>query len=45
MSALERNPEVPASNPDEDIGPDTDWRGIPRGPTQLSWRLEFPEAI
>ena len=42
--ALERNPEVLASNPDEDLGPSTDWRGISRGPSQLAWRLDFPEA-
>ena len=44
MSALERKPEVPASAPDEDIGPGTDWRGITRGFSQLTWRLDFPEA-
>ena len=32
MSALERNSEVPALTPDEDLGPDSDCRGIPRGP-------------
>ena len=41
---MERNPEVLASNPDEDLGPSTDWRGISRGPSQLAWRLDFPEA-
>ena len=44
MSALERKPQVPASAPDEDLGPSTDWRGIPRGPSQLTWKLAFPEA-
>ena len=44
MSALEGNPEVPASAPDEDLVPGTDWSGIPKGPSQLSWRLDFPEA-
>ena len=44
MSALEGNTEVPAATPDEDLGPGTDWRGIPRGPSQLTWRLDFPEA-
>ena len=29
---------------DEALGPCTDWRGIPRGPSQLAWRLDFPEA-
>jgi len=28
----ERKPEVLASAPDEDLGPGTDWKGIPRGP-------------
>ena len=44
MSALERNPEVPASVSDEDLGPGKDWRGIPRGASQFAWRLDFPEA-
>ena len=44
MSSLERKPEVVASAPDEDLGPGTDWRGIPRGPSQLAWRLDLPEA-
>ena len=44
MSALERNPEVPASAPDEVLGPDADWKGLPRGPSQLAWRLDFSEA-
>ena len=44
MSALERKPEDPDSAPDEDLGPDTNWKGILRGPSQLSWRLDFPEA-
>ena len=44
MSALERNPEVLASAPDEELGPGTDWRGIPRNPSQLAWKLDFPEA-
>ena len=30
--ALERNPEVLASNPDEDLVPGSYCRGIPRGP-------------
>ena len=45
MSAVERNPEVPITDPDENLGPSTDWRGILRGPSQLSCRLDFPEAI
>ena len=44
MSALETNPEVPASNPDEDLGPGSDCRRIPRGPSRLTWRLYLPEA-
>ena len=44
MSALEKNPDVPASAPDEDLALSTDWRGIPRGRSQLAWRLDFPEA-
>ena len=44
MSALERKPEVLASAPDEDLGPSTEWRGIPRGPLLLAWRIHFPEA-
>ena len=44
MSALEKKPEVPASAPHEDLGPGTKWRGIPRGPLLLAWRIHFPEA-
>ena len=44
MSALERKPEALDSAPDKDLGPGTDWRGIARGPLQLAWRLDFPEA-
>ena len=29
---------------DEDLGPGTDWRGIPRGPSQFAWKLAFPEV-
>ena len=43
MSALERKPEVPASTPDEDLGHGSDCTRIPRGPWQLSRRLDFPE--
>ena len=32
MSALERNPQVPAETPHKVLGPDIDGRGIPRGP-------------
>ena len=44
MSALEKNPDVLASNTDEEFGPGTDWRGIPRGPSQHTWRLDYTEA-
>ena len=44
MPALERNPEVLASTPDEELDHGSEWRGIPRGPWQLAWRLDFPEA-
>ena len=44
MSALERKPKVPAATPDEDLGPGTNRRGIPRSPSQLAWRREFLEA-
>ena len=32
MSALERNPQVPAPSPHKVLGPGIDRRGIPRGP-------------
>ena len=32
MSALERNPQVPAPNPHKVLGPGIDGRGTPRGP-------------
>ena len=32
MSALQRNPQVPAPTPDKDLGPGIDGRGILRGP-------------
>ena len=44
MSALERKPEVPASNPDEDLGPGSDSTEILRGPLLIEWRLDVPEA-
>ena len=50
----QRNPKVHVSNgeetsgsawtPDMVLGPGTDWRGIPRGPSQLACSLAFPEA-
>ena len=44
MSALERNPQVPAPTPHKVLGPGTDGRGIPRGPRATPWGLAFPEA-
>ena len=37
----ERKPEVLASAPDENLGPGTDWKGIPRGPCNShgDWRV------
>ena len=34
MSALERNPQVPAPTPHKVLGPGIDGRGIPRGPRE-----------
>ena len=41
MSAVERNPQVPAPTPHKVLGPGIDWRGIPRGPgaTRMWTRL------
>ena len=44
MSALERNPQLPAPTTHMVLGPGIDGRGIPRGPMQLAWGLSFPEA-
>jgi len=44
MSVLEGKLEVPVLTPDEDLAHSTNWRGILRGPSQLAWRLDFPEA-
>ena len=48
MSALERNPQVPALTPHKVIGPSIDGRGNQRGPreapVQLASGLAFPEA-
>lgn len=43
MLALERNPEVRASTPDEDLF-DSDCRGIPRGPSRLKWIVDLYDA-
>ena len=44
MSALERNPQVPAPNPHKVLGPSIDVRGIPRGLRATPIGLAFPEA-
>ena len=44
MLPWEQNPEVPASTLDEDLGHSSDCTGILRGPSQLAWRLDIPEA-
>ena len=44
MSALERNPHVPAPTPSKVLGSGIDGRGIPRGPRATPWGLAFPEA-
>ena len=44
MSALERNPQVPALTPHKVLGPSINGRGNPKAPEQLAWGLAFPEA-
>ena len=44
MSALERNPHVPAPTPHKILGPGIDGRGPREAPEQLAWGLAFPEA-
>ena len=44
MSALEKNPQVPAPTPHKVPGPGIDGRGIPRGPRATAWGLAFPDA-
>ena len=44
MSALERNPQVPAPTAHMVLGIGIDGIGIPRGQDQLAWGLAFPEA-
>ena len=41
MSALERNPQVPAAIPHKFLGPGIDGRGIPRDPEVLPWDWPF----
>ena len=44
MSAMERNPQVPAPTSHKVLGPSIEGSGIPRDPEQLAWGLAFPEA-
>ena len=44
MSALERNPQVPAQTPHMVLCPVIDGRGNGDTPEQLAWGLAFPEA-
>ena len=44
MLAWEWNPEFLGSTLDEDLGPNSDCRGIPICPFQLAWRLDISEA-
>ena len=44
MSALERNPQVPGTNPHKVLSPGIDGRGIPRGPCATRMGMAFPEA-
>ena len=44
MSALQRNPQVPAPTAHKVFGPRIDGRGIPRGPQGTPTGLAFPEA-
>ena len=44
MSALERNPQVPALTTHEVLGPGIDVRGYREDSEQLAWGLVFPEA-
>ena len=48
MSALERNPQVPAPTPHKVLGPGIDWRGILRGPRNSKGDWPFlrpPERV
>ena len=44
MSALERDPQVPALTPHKVLGPGIDKRGILRGPELFAWGVAFSEA-
>ena len=48
MSALESNPQGPALTPHKVLGPGIDGRGIPRGPEQFTYGVDFlrpPERV
>ena len=45
LSPLERNPEILDTILDEAYFPCSDLRGIPKFPSQLDMRLDFPETI
>ena len=44
MSALKRNPQVPATSPHKVLGPGIDGEESREAPQQLDWGLAFPEA-
>ena len=44
MSALERNPQVPAPIPNKVLGPASTEEESPEAAIQLAWGLAFPEA-
>ena len=44
MSALERNPQVPAPTPHKVLGPGIDGEESREAPEELAWGLAFPEA-
>ena len=44
MSALERNPQVPAPTPPKLLGPGISGEESREAPEQLAWGLAFPEA-
>ena len=44
MSALERNPQVPAPTPHKTLGPGITGGESQEAPEQLAWGLAFPEA-
>ena len=44
MSALERNPQVPAPTQHKGLGPASTGEESREAPEQLAWGLAFPEA-